>query len=189
MKIVFINGPKGVGKDTIGNLLAENFSGTTLKMARPIKEMLRVVFALNDDEYNYFVEGSGKDVACDRFFGYSPRSLMIDFSEQWAKRLFGQDVFGKLWLHNQSQIKPICFVTDTGFGAETHPITSHFGPQNCALIRLHRLGLGYQDDSRGYVELNGILACDISTDTTIKETFNNAIQFVHNFLSTTGAKG
>lgn len=198
-KIVFINGPKGVGKDTLGLKLKEHYNplwvqtGTFLpaciKMARPIKDMLRTMFSLSPEEYAFFIEGTGKDVACERFFGYSPRHLMIDFSEQWAKRLFGPEVFGKLMVQNQSLINRLCFITDTGFGPETKPITIRFGSQHCALIRLHRLGLNYSGDSRDTVEIPGVISTDISTDTTIEESFNAAIKFIDDFLSTSGTQG
>lgn len=57
LKIVALTGPKGCGKDTVGQLIKEmypQYNPETIAFADPIKKVINHIFNLNDDAgYNY----------------------------------------------------------------------------------------------------------------------------------------
>jgi hypothetical protein len=159
-KIVFINGPKGSGKDTAADEIVRSFSARKYGMKYPIRDAIRGFLDIDDlRDYNAFFESrEAKDKPANVTFGLTPREMLISFSEDWAKQKFGDDVFGRLAVRRLSGPVgvDITAISDIGFRSEMVPVIDRFGADNCFLIRLYRPGHDYAGDSRGYVDPEGL---------------------------------
>jgi len=157
-KIILINGPPSSGKDRAGMILRRIRGVRLYKMSRPIKEGLREFFSFSTEIMKDHVEPFKDEVKVPIFNGMTWREVQISLSEDWAKKEFGDDIFGELAV-NYLQL-PTSFdmtaITDTGFRSEVLPIVRAFGVDNCLLIQLTRKGCPYEGDSRSYLELDDI---------------------------------
>lgn len=169
--VVLVNGAPGAGKDSVAVRVATQFKhrdilAIPMKFASPIKGAVAELFRLGGREYEHFFETpEGKAEKSERFFGHTPRDVLIDFSERWAKELFGKEVFGRLAIQRiraymeQRQVtefftraEPVVFVfSDCGFQAEVDVVIQAIGPQNTVLINVERPGCTYVGDSRAPV--------------------------------------
>lgn len=184
-KFVFINGPAGSGKSTLANLLCSKVlegSGWREAFAEPIRDMMRIVFFPEDGPMwantPDFRDGQVKqapfprlaslcDDGDDGYDGIVTRQLMIDFSEHFMKPRFGAQIFGKLLLKrckDQELFYNHFVIDDSGFVPEAEYVISQVGADNCALIRLHRMGRDFSGDSRGYITLDGVKSADVNND-------------------------
>lgn len=157
-KVVFINGPTRSGKDTAALIAVKHFGARTYKMAAPLKNAVSAFFGLDGYEERHLYETDAKDQKCDRLFGHIPRQVLIDFSERWAKPLFGSDVFGRhaiRFIQEPTQA-PFTVISDSGFRSEAEPIVGWLGARRCLLIQLSRPGCTFEGDSRSYIELDDL---------------------------------
>lgn len=160
MKIILLNGPAGVGKDTLGKLLFDMYheAGSTVYHGE-FKNGLRRVIKGMLSEYHYalFLKHSKCRVAKERpqeyLGGKSPRDFQIWVSEEVIKPTFGDDYFGKLALEYCREARDtigadVAIFTDSGFEAERGPLVeSH----DVRTVALHREGFTFEGDSRGYL--------------------------------------
>jgi hypothetical protein len=164
-KIIFINGPKRAGKDTAGAALFIAGIAKLYKMTTPMDDALRGLFGFTHAEYKKWRE----DMKDDPSFmgGHKFRNVLISMSEDWLKRLFGKDIFGRLAVMRIQRMKEtgtqtdIVAITDSGFKEEMLPLIKQFGKDNCFLIRVHRDGTSFDGDSRSFVELEDVTSIDI----------------------------
>jgi hypothetical protein len=162
-RIVFLNGPPRSGKDTAARLIMNAFHGVQrLGFADHLKRATHAAYGMFDIPFDHFE--AVKDDPREEFFGLAPRRAYIEHSETYMKPLHGPLVFGHLWLRDarQRNASAIC-VPDSGFAPEAGPGIEHFGAENCTLIRLHRPGHDFGNDSRSYVELP-VRTFDIAND-------------------------
>lgn len=156
MKIVFINGPPGSGKDTAANAIYGRMKNArTYKMAQPIIEAVRGAFRISNVDWKGLMSPEFKQSPSDKFFGRTPRETMISFSEDWIKPFFGKDTFGHLAVRELMTSKmDLCAISDSGFREECLPVVQQFGRQNCLVIQLKRDGCTFKGDSRSYLDLS-----------------------------------
>ena len=163
--IIFLNGPAGSGKDTIGRFLVDKFSKAGLyKFAEPLKRAVGSFFSLNEEEYSYYFETQqGKATVGPRFYNKTPREWLIGFSELYAKTLGGKDVFGKLCAKKietnfNNGTHEVAIITDSGFVEEAKAVVDSFKGEDVdfLVVRLERDGLSFSGDSRGYFDLTGL---------------------------------
>lgn len=160
MKIILLNGPAGVGKDTLGKLLFDKYheAGHTVYHAE-FKNGLRRVIKGMLSEYHYalFLKHSKCRVQKERPQGYlggkSPRDFQIWVSEDVIKPVFGDYYFGKMALEDCREARDtigadVAIFTDSGFEAERTPLAD---VHDVYTIALHRDGLSFKGDSRGYL--------------------------------------
>lgn len=160
-KVVFLNGPAGSGKDTIGRFLSDKISKSNIyKFADPLKKAVAAFFELSPDEYQYYFETQeGKNTPSPRFNNKSPREWLIGFSEDYAKKYGGKHIFGtimarKLHSNFNSGIIDTAIITDSGFTEEAEAVLNSFGNTvEFYLVRIHRNGFNFTGDSRGYIYL------------------------------------
>lgn len=168
MRVVFLNGPPGAGKDTAGAALVERLGARTLKFAEPLK---RAVFADAglplDTPIDFF--DPLKEVPLALFGGRSFRQACIDKSEIDLKPRYGDDYFGRLAVRSLARFNRVgeylVAVTDSGFTTEAEPVMRAVGADNCLLVRLHADGRGktFAGDSRSHLDLP-IMSIDIDND-------------------------
>jgi len=176
---LFINGPAGSGKSTLSRMICEsNSEAFPEAFATPIREMIWSVFFpeyVVDKPFD-LKDGTIKSTAITKLAkltedgllgGPTVRQTMIEFSETFMKRLFGQDIFGRLLWNRcceQTQFYSTFVVDDSGFVPEAQYVVGRVGPSACHLIRLHRRGCDYSGDSRGYISLPGVQTLDLHND-------------------------
>lgn len=161
-KIIFLNGPAGSGKDTLGNglmMLRTWPSAMTMKFSEPLKRQVSEILALTKaEEEFYFETQEGKSFRSERFNGLTPRQALIIHSEEFAKKVGGHGVFGKYAASvikkefaKDEELNTIIF-TDSGFVAEAEAVMTAFG-DTCEywLVRIHRDGCTFDGDSRNYL--------------------------------------
>ena len=163
--IILLNGPPRSGKDTAAHIILRNFKPwSEYKMSLPLKAGLREFFAI-DREMHRSVEEHKED-EIDLFFGYSYRQMQISLSEDWAKAKFGTHIFGSLAVRAIKARSSNVVISDCGFEEEIVSIRNAF-PGNVLLIRLHRSGCDFSNDSRGYIP-DGVI------DEHLVQDINNA---------------
>lgn len=156
--MVFVNGPKRSGKDTAALFAVKHFGARHYKMAAPLKNAIASFFGLDGYEEKRYYETDEKDREAERFFGHIPRQVLISLSENWAKPLFGKDVFGRhaiRFIQEPTQA-PFTVISDSGFRSEAEPIVGWLGAKRCLLIQLSRPGSTFEGDSRSYIELDDL---------------------------------
>lgn len=193
MKILFINGPPGSGKDYTGELLRESsYLSLTMvanyvicdKFARALKETCHAAYGLVDLHgkplpHDWFEESKSKSMR--EFFGKTPREIYIAFSETYMKPLHGPRVWGEKLL-NDTLVRECgeIIITDSGFREEAEVFVEHFGNNNCRLVRLHREGYTFKGDSRNYVFLEdlGVKCYDVNNPGTRDGLLSNLRQAI-----------
>ncbi len=163
-RVVLLNGPPRVGKDTAAAALLDRFvSAARLGFADELKVMTHRLYG-HPGEFDAFEHC--KDTASAAFLGATPRQAYIGVSERLMKPLHGDDVFGRLWSRRAAQLveagAQMIVVPDSGFHIEamSGPIAS-FGADRVLLLRLHRRGHDFSNDSRGHIDLPGVRAVDV----------------------------
>lgn len=162
MRITLLNGPPRCGKDTLGGMLEEQLLGTgvQLKFAKALKEKVHASLGLLDHNGRPLPHDAfepRKDEPLIEFHGVSPRQAYIEFSEGYAKPLWGPGIFGE-WLVeeivklNVSRISHV-IVTDSGFRSEATVLIDRFGADNVRLVQIRRDGCSFDGDSRSYIHL------------------------------------
>lgn len=173
-KIILLNGPAGSGKDTIGRFLVDKLNKAGIyKFADPIKKAVAALFDLSPEEYQFYFETQqGKNNPSPRFNNKTPREWLISFSEDFAKKNGGPQIFGKilgdkLRTNFSSGVIESAVVTDSGFLPEAEAVLNTFGNEvDVYLIRLNRTGYKFDGDSRGYIHLkelfpNNVVELDV----------------------------
>lgn len=167
-KILFLNGPKLCGKDTLAKQLCmANGRRREIKFSAPMKLAMDVLF------YN----GSPQDWNDDGFkqayvpgFQVSNRDALIQMSEGWLKVQFAPDVMGRIALEKMvdyefySAGRDSYVISDGRFREEQDPIVDYFNPRDCAVVRIHRTGCGYAGDSGSYIDRDDVRAVDITNN-------------------------
>lgn len=155
IKVVFLNGPPGCGKDTAALALDRSLAASRFKFAQPMRDALAAFLHLDTQLYNEIMEDQPrKNNPSADFFGVVPREAQIKFSEEYAKPLFGRSIFGRLAVLDILNSRPaLAVISDSGFEEEAWSVINEFGAENCLLLRIRRSGCTFKGDSRSYLEL------------------------------------
>lgn len=157
VKVIAINGPPKSGKDTVANILNQNYTGVIdIKMSAALKSGCHLLLGLDHRPHAF---EDLKDVELDAFFGYTPRNFYIRVSENLMKPMMGKETFGYIWLRKYKHetrtddgfnlaIPEYVTVSDCGFYEELAPLFKYFGAEGIAIIRLHRDQCTFDYDSR-----------------------------------------
>jgi hypothetical protein len=179
--VIYLNGPIGSGKDTLGNLLVEilasrgisarteQFKESLYDLATHIASLPRDLFLWHATDRKLkespffmlpknYVEGTPS-------YGmyFSPRDWLIHVSERVAKPLLGKGVFGA---HTAGRVLPfftstsntaVVVITDSGFEEEKQELDKHLtellgSSYTSHLVRLTREGTDFSKDSRSYLK-------------------------------------
>jgi hypothetical protein len=163
-KIVLLNGPPRVGKNTAANILrmASNENSLVLGFLHHLKRMCHAIYL---GEKGWFLDPDYFDVVKGEPFEYlagkSWRQIYIHYSEVVIKPLHGDGWFGDRFIDavRESTAQSI-YVPDSGFRGESERVVAAFGSDNVRLIRLHRHGCTYEGDSRSHIDLRDLgVAC------------------------------
>lgn len=151
IKYIILNGPPRSGKSILARELTAQLSTHTLggatkgvmqdAFAVPLKHFFAVAMG---DKFS----GMDKEKARPELNGYSLRESWIDLAENYIKKRFGDDVFGR-WLVHRSLRHPTglplyYIVDDGGFVPEIDAVPKPF------IVHVSRAGTSFQGDSRRY---------------------------------------
>ena len=91
-KIIGITGLAGSGKSTIADILVYDFDFVRVKMAGPLKSMLRAI-GLGDAE----IEGELKNEPCRLLGGMTPRHAMQTLGTEWGRKCINENLWVNVW--------------------------------------------------------------------------------------------
>ena len=157
-KIIILNGPAGVGKDTIGNALAKDYNCIPTSFKRPMFEIAASI--LGAKAFSKFItaydDRDQKEIPHDFLGGKTCREFMIWISESVVKPLFGNQQFGKLMSeHIRICDEGFCFVcTDGGFTDEVIRLVED--GHDVTLLRLFMDCKTFAGDSRDYIRIKNL---------------------------------
>ena len=190
--LIFFNGPPRCGKDTaVGQALAlfadKDIRVTQCEFKAPLRNMAIALSNLNHAEATH-IEYCGDKDAPEKLIPHnrSWRQWLIHISENVMKPMFGPDVFGELMLRHIQELalnyaapQVICF-SDCGFEPELNVL--HTAGYDCVLIRMHRAGCDFSNDSRNFVYLNGVYSVDMFNNGDIAALYDKIDTVYNNFL-------
>lgn len=177
-RIIYLNGPPKCGKDTAAEIINEQlkrkgFRVKLLKLAGPIKRVVKALFNLTDKEWEYY-DSEGKDRHLELFFGKRCRDFQISVSEDWLKPFIGPEVFAQLLAReiNKNDYYDVFVISDCGFQVEVDSVRSRLNnPQYYreTLIRLSRAHCTFDNDSRESVYCNRIDSWELNNNGSKKD--------------------
>ncbi|NTF17521.1 hypothetical protein G6L37_03860 [Agrobacterium rubi] len=146
--VIVLNGPPRAGKDTAIEILQDVFSeGDVFQFFRPIKEMLHAELGL-DVRHDHFE--ALKDQPLPEFKGMTPRRAYIDKGERLQAE-FGHSVLLDIYFQSISSSTAPVLITTCGNDGEACEIASIFGNENVLVVRIHKDGCDFSQDSRSWV--------------------------------------
>lgn len=155
-RIVLFNGPPRCGKDTAAKhlfLTDKSQKWCFDRMSMPIKRAFSGVVSKNINAFGEveYYEANKEEVMMA--FAKSYRQWQIDFSEKFMKPLYGQSIFGKLFIERarRQSRDAVILVPDCGFDIEYATLAKHFGFENVLVVKIYRPGYGFAGDSRTYL--------------------------------------
>lgn len=179
MRILLINGPPRSGKDSIAQALAGLIPNSGRQSSAYIlKQRTHKLYGLTQGPL--FFENH-KDEPRSEFLGLTPRQAYIGVSETYFKPMHGDDIFGQFMQQELDQSRgeaDLWFISDSGFEAETRVLVDWLPEGDVALVRMHRDGCDFGEDSRGYITGNGLKSIDIENNGTIFEARDRARDFM-----------
>ena len=187
---VYLNGPPKSGKDTIANLLAERYeNGVQFKFAQMLREAVGAYFGIDEAEYD-----RQKDNKIALRFdsmkvwpGMSYRQFVMRLSEKVLKPNFGKGYLGVafaeriLQIPKADDIDQVYIVTELGFSDELYEFRCRVSVTDSLLIQLHRDGLNFNNDSRGYVT-DVIQPVKVSTNCSVAESVAEVESLIRDML-------
>lgn len=155
MKVILLNGPPRVGKNTAANMLAVEFDCAIIGFSHHLKRMVHGIYLgregwdMDPDAFD-----GCKDEPQAMLSGMSWRKAYIFYSEQVIKPLHGKDWFGSQFVKAATASgADIVVVPDSGFVQEAERTVREFGAENVRLVRIFKDGCSFDGDSRGYIGL------------------------------------
>lgn len=183
LNIILVNGPPGSGKDHFYkyiDLCHSNINPYHFKFAQPIRDFLKAVYDFTDEDIIFY-----KDIKHPKY-NKSIREIMIDFSENFIKKLHGSYFFADQCANSvldfiEDLDSPTIILTDCGFNYEVQRfidiIQERITDVNFQIVRLYGK-YDFSGDSRSYIEIPGI------PTTNITNTYNRNFHMeIDKFLS------
>jgi hypothetical protein len=160
-RLILFNGPRHSGKDEAANYCAKEFGASRFKMSGPIKAAVKAMFALTDEDVALLE--TIKTEPSPLLFGLSYVQAQISISEDWAKKVWGKDIFGRMasgavqrWERYAGK-GSLYVCSDSGFSEEAVSLVYDvILPENTLLVKLIRPGKSFEGDSRDYIQLAGV---------------------------------
>jgi len=182
VKIIAFNGPPRCGKDTTSNLLADYIKNRSerLLFRRALSMPLRLmVFGAIQQQYSEQEYERLKDQVIPAL-GVTMRQFQIDISEKLMKPVYRSDIMPLLMIQSVPSdaraFDPLVIVSDLGFPIEVSSLALHVGVENLAIVRVHREGSNFNNDSRRYVESIPERTFDIDNNDDLERLNHSVIE-------------
>jgi hypothetical protein len=187
--IIIFNGPPSSGKDVCAKHFTTKFNNGELgpdiaermEHKHHLKRIALLLTGIPEDVWDArYNDRALKEEPWNRCGGISQRNLYIKISEDWCKPLFGKSYFGDRSTQRIKKIdKLYFFFSDGGFDEETIPMLEEC--ERMIIIRIHRDGTNFLNDSRKYLHMNmpdRIKEYDLYNNGTEEEMFQTAWEFI-----------
>jgi len=191
MKVLILNGPPGIGKDTLANMLCE----VAPVIRGEFKHFLYVEAAEWIQEHVKSAENITTAIVKARnenrelkelpwFLELSVRRILQIVSEDVVKPALGKDYFGRVaaeywygkYIHH--------VISDGGFSEEVNAVCDKFGAENVTVIRLKAPGFTFETDSRKYL-MRDEVACRVITLEVIRGKPESTVKYLKDILLNT----
>jgi hypothetical protein len=179
-KVILLNGPPAVGKDTIADYLVENHGFVKRSFKKQLIRCVAALYSLEEESvFEMIDDRSIKEKQLDIFNGKSPREVFIHVSERIIKPNFGKDYFGLAAA--KSIEKPANYVfSDSGFIDEMKALERV--TDDIMLVHMYREGTDWGNDSRRYLPDNSCKRfMTLHNDSTVEyagEAVNDAFKIL-----------
>lgn len=192
-KIILLNGPPRSGKDTAASKIIPVFSFVDKKIvgggvsfdrfSMPCKAAFAGTVGAPIDEFGHVPGYEETKDEVIPWLGCSYRQWQIDYSESFMKPKYGKNIFSRLFVHrNENSTSRAIVVPDSGFAEEAEPVAKAFGVENTLLIRVHRPGTDFSNDSRSHIYNISPNELDIYNDSDVESFHAKIIIEVAKFL-------
>lgn len=146
MRLLLLNGPPGVGKDTLALELSKRPGYRVFHVATELRRMASRLYNAWPAWFEF-----DKESPQDRLEGRTKREVLIALSERYVKPVHGEEYLGSI-LNRELRGLPegevlVAVIADSGFVAEARPLLRGWTGE---LVRLHRRGFDFSRDSRAY---------------------------------------
>ncbi|GAA4647905.1 hypothetical protein GCM10023116_01670 [Kistimonas scapharcae] len=176
MKIILLNGPPRCGKDTLAELFIRCFGAAHASFKKRLIEITLCIYGVSREQWDQWYED--KEVPRSALDGKSCRGALIYVSEEVVKLKFGDDYFGKAAaqesLNHLRDGYDYTIFSDSGFPEEAIPLCNLVGPENVMVVRMHRGGTDFSNDSRRYLQPSdlpeGVRFMELENNNHIEET-------------------
>lgn len=159
MYIIGLNGPPHSGKDTLADAMGRQLdrSVTPYMKASLSMPMRLTVCAMTGLVYSDATYEETKDRRV-RDTGRTFREMMISLSEDYVIPTYGSDFWGRTLVRTlpHQSLPLLVVIPDIGFNRELPPIIDYVGADYFMLVQLVRYGRDWGNDSRRYVDPEGI---------------------------------
>lgn len=186
-KVVILNGSPNSGKDVAAEEMCDRLDadGWTVyhkQFKERLIDITTAIYGISGCEWNNIYTREGKEQPYYKLHGMSPRQALIHVSENIVKLHFKSDFFGAAAA--QTLREGINIFSDGGFIEELRPIISEVGASNILIVRIHRDGCSFNNDSRKYLPDDiGPITVDIYNNGTVEEFFDNVENEIKRWLT------
>lgn len=190
---VFLNGPPGCGKDSGAEAVRRSLQHPGVREVRCVKFAAALKRSVAVDA-GYPADTPLEDFEAEKevpkavWGGVSFRQRCILKSENYMKPMFGEEIFGELFLSSaENEIKSleplrpeiiVFLVTDSGFAKEAMPTLRKVPHENILHARIHaeKRGKSFANDSRSYITLpDTVRVIDIENNEEGEEAFSRYV--------------
>lgn len=155
MMVIGLVGKRGVGKDSVAELIRIKWGFGTASFAAPVKQACASIFCLDA----YDMEDRTKKETIDTRWGISPRQMMQLVGTDCVRKQFGEDHWLKhMELRLKKMGEPFVVITDVRFANEAEMIKQQGG----LLIGISRPTLHNSSSTDAHCSESGIN--DIAVD-------------------------
>lgn len=160
-KVIVLVGPKGSGKDVVGEHLLSRRSDVVVRRFKEelLQDTIDYYNISEDWFYSVYDNRETKEVPLVELDGKSPREAVIFVSEEVMKPQYGQQYYGERLLETLDP-DAVNIITDGGVAnitedgeedwVELQPIVEAVGKDNILIVQLYRNECSFEGDSRRY---------------------------------------
>ena len=138
MIIVGINGLIDAGKSSVANILVARFGFTIMKVASPLKNMLRTFLdecGVDADTIERMIEGDLKNVPSEHLAGQTPRWAMQSLGTEWGRVLMGPALWIRAAVYRVRARSGRIVIDDCRYRNEAEAIREELGGQVWKIFR------------------------------------------------------
>lgn len=152
-KIYILNAPPASGKDTLADYFVKEHGWCKEQMKTPLFTIAAAMLGLTFEQFMVLYSNREWKETYHQTIKMTPRQLLILISEDFVKPVCGQTAFGVLAARRLllQDIDKNTVFSDGGFVEEIKPLVDTFGKDNVVIVRIHRKGCNFENDSRKYI--------------------------------------